>query len=97
MPNFDSRHSKIAFTICYSASLVALIATTIVSSLTDPSDPIMIKYRNGSNEEYKCYDAGLNSTAKITNKSCSTATIAAASLGRSQDTVKHATGIIEFS
>lgn len=39
---------KIILGIIYSVSLISLIAVTIVCSSNDPSDTVMVKYRNGS-------------------------------------------------
>lgn len=38
--------------VLYSLSLIGLVACTIACSICDPSDRIMIQYRNGSREEY---------------------------------------------
>ena len=41
-----SPNSALIFTILYSISLLAVIVSTFVCSFTDPSDPVMVCYKN---------------------------------------------------
>jgi uncharacterized membrane protein len=44
--------AKISFGVCYTASLLMLVISAIVTSLADPADQMMICYRNSSLMEY---------------------------------------------
>lgn len=39
-------------TSAYSLTIIALLIFTIISSVIDPSDEVMINYRNGNRKEY---------------------------------------------
>jgi hypothetical protein len=40
------KDAKIAMAVIYSTTLVVLVLSTTFCSLTDPSDPVMVAYRN---------------------------------------------------
>jgi len=50
VPNFDSLSSKITYSILYSITLVTLFISGILSSICDPSDPVMIRNRNSPSQ-----------------------------------------------
>lgn len=62
--------TQIFFGICYSASLLMLVISAIVTSLADPADLMMVCYRNSTLMEYFFGDAGLNRFEVVTRISC---------------------------
>ena len=44
--------TQVSFGICYSASLVMLVVSAVVTSLADPADLMMVCYRNSTLVEY---------------------------------------------
>lgn len=81
---------QIALGILYTATLLLLVVATIIASKVDPSDQIMILYRNHPREEYFEWYAGSNSFAARTLPSCCSAIIAGATSATSLGTARPA-------
>lgn len=88
---------QIALGFLYTATLLLLIAATVVASKVDPSDQVMILYRNHPREEYLKWHAGSNNSAARTLPSCSSATTAAATCATSPATARPATAAFRTS
>ena len=81
---------QIALGLLYTATLLLLVIATVVASKVDPSDQVMILYRNRPQEEYFKWYAGSNSFAAHTRTSCSSAIIAGATCATSRGTARRA-------
>lgn len=88
---------QIALGLLYTATLLLLVVATVVASKVDPSDQIMILYRNHPREEYFEWYAGSNSFAAPTLPSCYSAIIAGATYVTSPGTARPATAVFKTS
>lgn len=52
MNSFKDELTKIIFIVLFSVSTVAVFATTIYCSFSDPSDSTMISYKNGERGQF---------------------------------------------
>ena len=89
--------TQISFGICYSASLVMLVVSAVVTSLADPADLMMVCYRNSTLMEYFLGDAGLNRFEVVTRISYSIATIARVTSRTSPGTARPAIAAFRIS
>ncbi len=58
LPRLEDFSQAILGTL-YSITLLSLVVSTIVASVCDPSDKVMVQHRNSSREEYSQNDAAL--------------------------------------
>ena len=88
---------QIALGVLYTATLLLLVVATVVASKVDPSDQIMILYRNHPREEYFEWYEGSNSFAAPTLPSCCSAIIAGATCVTSPGIARPATDAFKTS
>lgn len=62
--NYSSSIFRVAMIVLFAVSTVLLIIFTLMASVSDPSDPIMIDYKNGKSAAYKVRWHSLAQTGK---------------------------------
>ena len=89
MPNLAK--GKVELTVIFSICTLGMFISTLISSCVDPSDHVMIMYKN-DRDRYPSPHPDLNNGRTNMRESCSTAISARVTSNKNQGTVDLATG-----